>query len=90
MFMQHVQTFCPRSKHLALLCLGADIALLSVLSDPNSNTGGKQKNERLRVTAWHSPCSSEFQVLLIGANHPFDGHIPSLRDTQRLQNAHAR
>ncbi|KAN0135955.1 hypothetical protein V8E53_006116 [Lactarius tabidus] len=50
---KHVQTFCPRTKHLVLLCLGADIAMLSVLSDPNAKTSGKSKKECLRVTMVH-------------------------------------
>jgi len=49
-----VQTFCPRRGHLVLLCLGADIALHSVLSDPNANlVSGKLKNECLIVTMVH-------------------------------------
>ncbi len=27
---------------------------------------------------------------LLGVHHPFDGHVPSLREAQRLQDAHAR
>jgi hypothetical protein len=50
---KHVQTFCPRTKHLVLLCLGADIAMLSVLSDPNAKTNGKSKKECLRITMVH-------------------------------------
>ena len=53
MHMQHDQTFCPRSKHLVLLCLGADIALVSVLSDPNTDEGITQQNEILCVTMVH-------------------------------------
>jgi hypothetical protein len=53
MLLQHVQTFCPRTKHLVLLCLGADIAMLSVLSDPNAKTNGKSKKECLRITMVH-------------------------------------
>lgn len=53
MLMQHVQTFSPRFKHLVLLSLGADIALNSVLSEPNTKAGGKQKKECLRVTMVH-------------------------------------
>ena len=53
MLMQHVQTFRPRYKHLVLLCLGADIALNSIPSEPNTKAGGKQKKEYLRVTMVH-------------------------------------
>jgi hypothetical protein len=53
MLLQHVQTFSPPTEHLVLLCLGADIMLLSVLSDPKSKTKGKAKTERLRVTMVH-------------------------------------
>ena len=54
MLLQHVQTFCQRTKHLVLLCLGADIALLSISSDPNPKTeNNAKKKERLRVTMVH-------------------------------------
>ena len=53
MLTQHTQMFCPRAKHLVLLCLGADIAFLSFLSDPNAKSKAKPKNECLRVTMVH-------------------------------------
>ena len=53
MLLQHVQTFCPRTKHLVLLCLGADMVLLSIPSDLNSKTSSKVKKECLRVTMVH-------------------------------------
>lgn len=52
MLLQHIQMFCQRTKHLVLLCLGADIALLSISSDPNFKTSSKKK-ECLRVTMVH-------------------------------------
>lgn len=53
MLLQHVQTFCPRIKHLVLLCLGADMVLLSIPSDPNAKANSKLKKECLRVTMVH-------------------------------------
>lgn len=42
-------------KYLVLLCLGADITLLSILSEPDSKTksNSKTKKECLRVTMVH-------------------------------------
>jgi hypothetical protein len=47
--------FCPRVKYLVLLCLGADITLLSILSDSDSKTktNSKTRKECLRVTMVH-------------------------------------
>ena len=53
MLLQHIQTFCPRAKHIVLVCLGADIAFLSFLSGPNAKGNAKPKNECLRVTMVH-------------------------------------
>ncbi|KAF8268847.1 hypothetical protein EI94DRAFT_1096771 [Lactarius quietus] len=50
---KHVQMFCPRIRPLVLLCLGADIVLLSILSGPNAKVNGKSKKECLRVTMVH-------------------------------------
>ncbi|KAI9440990.1 hypothetical protein H4582DRAFT_1940796 [Lactarius indigo] len=50
---KHIQTFAPRAKHLVLLCLGADIAFLSVPLDPIAKLNGKPKKECLRVTMVH-------------------------------------
>ena len=51
--LQHVQTFCPRTKPLVLLCFGADITLLSVPPAPNGETNDKVMKESLRVTMVH-------------------------------------
>jgi len=56
--LQHRQTFSSRFKHLILLCLGADISLLLILSDPSNSTShtksnSKAKKETLRVTMVH-------------------------------------
>jgi hypothetical protein len=51
--LQHDQIFCPRTKHLVLLCLGADIGMFSILSGPNAKAKGKEKKECLRVTMVH-------------------------------------
>jgi hypothetical protein len=48
--LQNTQMFCPRAKHIVLLCLGADIAFLS---DPNTKSSAKPKDECLRVTMVH-------------------------------------
>ena len=51
---QHRQTFCSRVKHIVLLCLGADISLLSVSPHSASNkSDSKLKKESLRVTMVH-------------------------------------
>jgi len=55
---KHRQTFSSRFKHLVLLCLGADISLLSILSDSSKSTShtksnSKAKKETLRVTMVH-------------------------------------
>ncbi|KAH9166656.1 hypothetical protein EDB89DRAFT_2002227 [Lactarius sanguifluus] len=49
----HIQTFSPGTKHLVLLCLGADIAFLSLPSGPNVKLNGKPRRECLRVTMVH-------------------------------------
>jgi hypothetical protein len=60
--------FCPRVKYLVLLCLGADITLLSILSDLDSKTKSylKTKKECLRVTMVHGDIvvlsGSKFEV----------------------------
>jgi hypothetical protein len=46
-------------------------------------------NEGFRVPARYSPGGSEFEMLLLGDDNPKNGHIPSLRDAQRLKDAHA-
>jgi hypothetical protein len=53
-FLQHRQTFCSRAEHLVLLCLGADISLLSISPHSASNkSNSKLKKESLRVTMVH-------------------------------------
>ena len=47
-------------------------------------------DESFRLPARNSPRGSEFELLLLGANHPFNGHIPSLGDAKGLKDAHAR
>jgi hypothetical protein len=60
--------FCPRVKHLVLLCMGADITLLSILSDSDSKTksNSKTKKECLRLTMVHGDIAvlsgSKFEV----------------------------
>lgn len=60
--------FCPGVKHLVLLCLGADITLLSISSDSDSQakSNSKTKKECLRVTMVHGDIvvlsGSEFEV----------------------------
>jgi hypothetical protein len=54
--LQHRQTFCSRVEHLVLLCLGADISLLSTpldSSDASGRSSSKAKKESLRVTMVH-------------------------------------
>ncbi|KAH9018000.1 hypothetical protein EDB84DRAFT_663186 [Lactarius hengduanensis] len=64
--LQHIQTFSPGTKHLVLLCLGADIALLSLPSDPNVKLNGKPRRECLRVTMVHGDI-----VVLSGSQFKF-------------------
>lgn len=63
------QMFCPRVKYLVLLCLGADITLLSILSDSDSKTNSKTKKECLRVTMVHGDIvvlsGSKFEFVLV-------------------------
>ncbi|KAH8997097.1 hypothetical protein EDB86DRAFT_924465 [Lactarius hatsudake] len=63
---KHIQTFSPGTKHLVLLCLGADIALLSLPSDPNVKSNGKPRKECLRVTMVHGDI-----VVLSGSQFKF-------------------
>ncbi|KAH9989923.1 hypothetical protein BJV74DRAFT_448737 [Russula compacta] len=71
---KHRQTFCPRVKYLVLLCLGADISLLSIVPDSDSNavkSGSKWKKESLRVTMVHGDSvvlsGGEFELLMVRA-----------------------
>jgi hypothetical protein len=58
-------------KYLVLLCLGADIALLSILPDSDSKTksNSKVKREHLRVTMVHGDIvvlsGSKFEARLL-------------------------
>ncbi|KAH9053244.1 hypothetical protein EDB87DRAFT_278365 [Lactarius vividus] len=63
---KHIQTFSPGTKHLVLLCLGADIAFLSLPSDPNVKLNGKPRRECLRVTMVHGDI-----VVLSGSQFKF-------------------
>jgi len=66
--------FCPRVNYLVLLCLGADITLLSILSDSDSKTksNSKTKKECLRVTMVHGDVvvlsGGKFEVRRIAAS----------------------
>ncbi|KAH9988558.1 hypothetical protein BJV77DRAFT_736313 [Russula vinacea] len=65
------QTFSSRVKCLVLLCLGADITLLSILpdSDSKAKSNAKAKKECLRVTMVHGDIvvlnGSMFEFLLV-------------------------
>jgi len=66
---KHRQTFCSR-KHLVLLCLGADVSLLSILADLASDTKSTSKGkESLRVTMVHGDIvvlsGSKFEFLMV-------------------------
>jgi len=68
--MQHRQTFCSHVKYLVLLCLGADISLLSILADSASDTKSTSKGkESLRVTMVHGDIvvlsGSKFEARII-------------------------
>jgi len=65
---KHRQTFCSRVKYLVLLCLGADISLLSTPldSDASGRSNSKAKKESLRVTMVHGDI-----VVLAGGNFEF-------------------
>ncbi|KAH8993009.1 hypothetical protein EDB92DRAFT_522646 [Lactarius akahatsu] len=63
---KHIQTFSPGTKHLVLLCLGADIAFLSLPSNPNVKLNGKPRRECLRVTMVHGDI-----VVLSGSQFKF-------------------
>jgi hypothetical protein len=67
--------FCPGEKHLVLLCLGADISLLSILPDSDSKTksNSKTKKECLRVTMVHGDT-----VVLSGGKFEVRGNTSSV------------
>jgi len=64
-------TFCSRVKYLVLLCLGADISLLSMsLSASNTKPNSKVKKESLRVTMVHGDI-----VVLSGSKFEASHHV---------------
>jgi hypothetical protein len=62
-----------------LLCLGADIALISVLQEPSSKSKTKGKKECLRVTMVHGD-------IVVLSGHEFEARVPFVfvvcRDTR--------
>jgi hypothetical protein len=69
--LQHRQTFCSRVKHLVLLCLGADISLLSISPHfASDKSNSKLKKESLRVTMVHGDV-----VVLSGSKSEARNHI---------------
>lgn len=69
---QHRQTFRSRVKHIVLLCLGADISLVSTSPHAASNKSNSKLKESLRVTMVHGDI-----VILHGRKSEARNHISS-------------